>query len=92
MCILVGARASLRLIKDCLGAGRMLLCLRDRSVGDLQTQESLQRQFSHGHSHDHERDSSSSSAGASTRISQFLPTSRRIVQFSNGKVCLLYFL
>jgi ethanolamine-phosphate cytidylyltransferase len=64
--------------------GRMLLCLRDRSVGDLQTQESLQRQFGHGHSHDHERDSSSS-AGASTRISQFLPTSRRIVQFSNGK-------
>jgi ethanolamine-phosphate cytidylyltransferase len=59
--------------------GRMLLCLRDTSVGGSQTHASLQRQFSHGH------EKGSSSAGAGTRISQFLPTSRRIVQFSNGK-------
>ncbi|CAK9216362.1 unnamed protein product [Sphagnum troendelagicum] len=59
--------------------GRMLLCLRDTSVGGSQTHASLQRQFSHGH------EKGSSSVGAGTRISQFLPTSRRIVQFSNGK-------
>jgi hypothetical protein len=58
----------------------MLLCLRDTSVGSSQTHACLQRQFSHGH------EKGSSSAGAGTRISQFLPTSRRIVQFSNGKV------
>lgn len=58
--------------------GRMLLCVRERSSNEKSNHSSLQRQFSHGHSQkfdDH----------TGTRISHFLPTSRRIVQFSNGK-------
>ncbi|KAG0625571.1 hypothetical protein M758_2G065600 [Ceratodon purpureus] len=58
--------------------GRMLLCVRDRP-NETPAHASLQRQFSHGHS------DKGSSAGAGTRVSHFLPTSRRIVQFSNGK-------
>ncbi|KAL0347616.1 UNVERIFIED_CONTAM: Ethanolamine-phosphate cytidylyltransferase [Sesamum calycinum] len=61
--------------------GRMLLCVRERSTGDSHNHSSLQRQFSHGHSHKSEDGGS----GSGTRISHFLPTSRRIVQFSNGK-------
>eukprot|EP01018_Ginkgo_biloba_P004675 Gb_05944 [translate_table: standard] len=61
--------------------GRMLLCVRDRPISDNHNHASLQRQFSHGHSH--RFDSGGASSG--TRISHFLPTSRRIVQFSNGK-------
>ncbi|GAV77503.1 CTP_transf_2 domain-containing protein [Cephalotus follicularis] len=61
--------------------GRMLLCTRDRSVSDNHNRSSLQRQFSHGHSHKFEDGGS----GSATRVSHFLPTSRRIVQFSNGK-------
>jgi ethanolamine-phosphate cytidylyltransferase len=53
--------------------GRMLLCVRDRGASP-RTAPSLTRQFSH---HDNEHDT--------TRVSHFLPTSRRIVQFSNGK-------
>lgn len=52
----------------------MLLCVRDRGASP-RTAPSLTRQFSH---HDNEHDT--------TRVSHFLPTSRRIVQFSNGKV------
>ncbi|MCD7464439.1 hypothetical protein HAX54_052742 [Datura stramonium] len=40
------------------------------------------RQFSHGHS----QKSEDGVAGSGTRVSHFLPTSRRIVQFSNSKV------
>ncbi|PKU74621.1 ethanolamine-phosphate cytidylyltransferase [Dendrobium catenatum] len=61
--------------------GRMLLCVRERSSGDHHTHSSLQRQFSHGHG---PIDDGGSPRGG-TRISHFLPTSRRIVQFSNGK-------
>ncbi|PKI41015.1 hypothetical protein CRG98_038543 [Punica granatum] len=64
--------------------GRMLLCVRERSVSDThknQNHSSLQRQFSHGHSQ--KIDDGGSCSG--TRVSHFLPTSRRIVQFSNGK-------
>ncbi|KAK4432224.1 Ethanolamine-phosphate cytidylyltransferase [Sesamum alatum] len=61
--------------------GRMLLCVRERSTGDSRNHSSLQRQFSHGHSHKSEDGGS----GSGTWISHFLPTSRRIVQFSNGK-------
>ncbi|KAL4381992.1 hypothetical protein AHAS_Ahas04G0188900 [Arachis hypogaea] len=57
--------------------GRMLLCTRERSASDNPNHSSLQRQFSHGHSHKFE--------DRGTRISQFMPTSRRIVQFSNGR-------
>lgn len=32
------------------------------------------------------------SQSKSAHLSQFLPTSRRIVQFSNGKVCIVYVL
>ncbi|CAH8376367.1 unnamed protein product [Eruca vesicaria subsp. sativa] len=60
--------------------GRMLLCVRERS--NSQSHSSLQRQFSHGHNSP-KFDDGGSSAG--TRVSHFLPTSRRIVQFSNGK-------
>ncbi|XWS09543.1 hypothetical protein CRYUN_Cryun40dG0093700 [Craigia yunnanensis] len=59
--------------------GRMLLCVRERSVSDTHNHSSLQRQFSHGHGQKFE------DGGSGTRISHFLPTSRRIVQFSNGK-------
>ena len=62
----------------------MLLCVRERSVSDSHNRSSLQRQFSHGHDSPRFKDGVSS---AGTRVSHFLPTSRRIVQFSNGKVC-----
>ncbi|XP_020594107.1 ethanolamine-phosphate cytidylyltransferase-like isoform X2 [Phalaenopsis equestris] len=62
--------------------GRMLLCVRERSSGDHHTHSSLQRQFSHGHG---PRVDDGGSPRGGTRISHFLPTSRRIVQFSNGK-------
>ncbi|KAL4190121.1 hypothetical protein AMTRI_Chr08g210520 [Amborella trichopoda] len=64
--------------------GRMLLCVRERASGDshkTHNHSSLQRQFSHGHNQKMEDGGS----GSGTRISHFLPTSRRIVQFSNGK-------
>ncbi|KAE9455843.1 hypothetical protein C3L33_12253, partial [Rhododendron williamsianum] len=61
--------------------GRMLLCVRERPSSDSQNHSSLQRQFSHGHS----QKSEDGGSGSGTRISHFLPTSRRIVQFSNGK-------
>ncbi|XP_021910628.1 ethanolamine-phosphate cytidylyltransferase-like [Carica papaya] len=64
--------------------GRMLLCVRERSVSDSHNHSSLQRQFSHGHGQKFEDGGS----GSGTRVSHFLPTSRRIVQFSNGKVCI----
>ncbi|KAG6497464.1 hypothetical protein ZIOFF_041301 [Zingiber officinale] len=59
---------------------RMLLCVRERSLNGS-NHSSLQRQFSHGHNL--KVDNVGSATG--TRISHFLPTSRRIVQFSNGK-------
>ena len=68
-------------------AGRMLLCVRERSASDIRNHSSLQRQFSSGHGQkiDH------SGSGSETRISHFLPTSRRIVQFSNSRVRLYGF-
>ncbi|XP_047340730.1 ethanolamine-phosphate cytidylyltransferase-like [Impatiens glandulifera] len=63
--------------------GRMLLCVRERSTSDNHNHSSLQRQFSHGHGQKSE--DGVTATGTSTRISHFLPTSRRIVQFSNGK-------
>ncbi|KAJ6790668.1 putative ethanolamine-phosphate cytidylyltransferase [Iris pallida] len=64
--------------------GRMLLCVRERSLGDSHNRSSLQRQFSHGHGSPRARIEDGGS-GSGTRVSHFLPTSRRIVQFSNGK-------
>ncbi|MFS7976431.1 putative ethanolamine-phosphate cytidylyltransferase [Helianthus anomalus] len=61
--------------------GRMLLCVRERTSSESPSHASLQRQFSHGHNQ--KRDDGGSGSG--TRVSHFLPTSRRIVQFSNGK-------
>ncbi|CAM8889037.1 unnamed protein product [Rhodiola kirilowii] len=61
--------------------GRMLLCVRERSVPESPKNASLQRQFSAGHSQKNE----DGGTNAGSRISHFLPTSRRIVQFSNGK-------
>ncbi|XP_061375464.1 ethanolamine-phosphate cytidylyltransferase [Gastrolobium bilobum] len=62
--------------------GRMLLCVRERSVTENSNHASLQRQFSsNGHSQKFEDGVSANG----TRISHFLPTSRRIVQFSNGR-------
>lgn len=58
----------------------MLLCVRDRPTNESPVHASLQRQFSHGHG-----GSPGTSGGVGTRVSHFLPTSRRIVQFSNGK-------
>jgi ethanolamine-phosphate cytidylyltransferase len=63
-------------------AGRMLLCVRERSFSDKRNHSSLQRQFSSGHG----QKIDDSGSGSATRISHFLPTSRRIVQFSNGRV------
>jgi hypothetical protein len=71
------------LIKKILFVGRMLLCVRERAISDSNNHSSLQRQFSHGHGQKFEDGGS----GTGTRVSHFLPTSRRIVQFSNGKVC-----
>ncbi|KAJ3669110.1 hypothetical protein LUZ60_011060 [Juncus effusus] len=69
--------------------GRMLLCVRERSSGDNKRNNNntkLQRQFSHGHEHKLDGTGTSTPrSGTGTRISHFLPTSRRIVQFSNGK-------
>ncbi|XP_022632356.1 ethanolamine-phosphate cytidylyltransferase isoform X2 [Vigna radiata var. radiata] len=64
--------------------GRMLLCVRERSISDSHSHSSLQRQFSNGHSPKFEPGSPAATASG-TRISHFLPTSRRIVQFSNGR-------
>ncbi|KAL1543642.1 Ethanolamine-phosphate cytidylyltransferase [Salvia divinorum] len=73
--------------------GRMLLCVRERSAGDSNSHSSLQRQFSSNgrstlqrqFSHGRNNKSEDGVSGSGTRISHFLPTSRRIVQFSNGK-------
>eukprot|EP00850_Spirogloea_muscicola_P024346 SM000672S20267 [mRNA] locus=s672:87:2309:+ [translate_table: standard] len=65
--------------------GRMLLCTSSRQVsGDDHSKVSLQRQFSNGAEHSTKKDHSSKKP-STTRISHFLPTSRRSVQFSNGK-------
>ena len=65
----------------------MLLCVRERSITEKNhNHSSLQRQFSNGHSPKFEAGASAATASG-TRISHFLPTSRRIVQFSNGRVC-----
>ena len=65
----------------------MLLCVRERSIAEKNhNHSSLQRQFSNGHSPKFEAGASAATASG-TRISHFLPTSRRIVQFSNGRVC-----
>ncbi|KAK4800889.1 hypothetical protein SAY86_021376 [Trapa natans] len=63
--------------------GRMLLCVRERSKSDTHKNQnrSLQRQFSHGH----KKKIEDGGSGSGTRVSHFLPTSRRIVQFSNRK-------
>ncbi|KAG6503486.1 hypothetical protein ZIOFF_035801 [Zingiber officinale] len=61
--------------------GRMLLCVRERSLGGRHSPSSLQRQFSRGHN----QKLDDLGFRTPTRISHFLPTSRRIVQFSNGK-------
>uniref|UniRef100_A0A2P2J0C3 Ethanolamine-phosphate cytidylyltransferase n=1 Tax=Rhizophora mucronata TaxID=61149 RepID=A0A2P2J0C3_RHIMU len=61
--------------------GRMLLCTRERSISENHDHSSLQRQFSNGHSQRFE----DGGMGCGTRVSHFLPTSRRIVQFSNSK-------
>ncbi|KAJ1407206.1 Rossmann-like alpha/beta/alpha sandwich fold [Sesbania bispinosa] len=61
--------------------GRMLLCVRERSISDNHSHSSLQRQFSNGRGQ--KFDDGVPASG--TRISHFLPTSRRIVQFSNGR-------
>ncbi|KQJ92507.1 ethanolamine-phosphate cytidylyltransferase [Brachypodium distachyon] len=62
--------------------GRMLLCVRgERSASDSRNHSSLQRQFSSGHG----QKIDDSGSGSVTRISHFLPTSRRIVQFSNSR-------
>ncbi|ONK78265.1 uncharacterized protein A4U43_C02F16440, partial [Asparagus officinalis] len=64
---------------------RMLLCVRERSLGDSHSHSSLQRQFSHGHGSPRASKVEDGWSGGGTRVSHFLPTSRRIVQFSNGK-------
>uniref|UniRef100_A0A0E0RD19 ethanolamine-phosphate cytidylyltransferase n=1 Tax=Oryza rufipogon TaxID=4529 RepID=A0A0E0RD19_ORYRU len=60
--------------------GRMLLCVRERSASDSHNHSSLQRQFSHGHG----QKIDDSGSGSGTRISHFLPTSRRIVHSTRG--------
>lgn len=63
----------------------MLLCVRERTITESHNHSSLQRQFSNGRGQKFE-DGGVTASG--TRVSHFLPTSRRIVQFSNGRVCL----
>lgn len=65
--------------------GRMLTCTRaNRFVGDLEQPHPLQKSFSSGLGPQAENEEANTSQ--STTLSKFLPTSRRIVQFSNGKV------
>lgn len=71
----------LMLIEYCFMIGRMLLCVRERS-SDAHNHSSLQRQFSSGHG----QKVDDTGSGTGTRVSHFLPTSRRIVQFSNSRV------
>ncbi|WJX82388.1 Ethanolamine-phosphate cytidylyltransferase [Trifolium repens] len=63
--------------------GRMLLCVRERTITDSHNHSSLQRQFSNGRGQ--KFDDSVGVVSSGTRVSHFLPTSRRIVQFSNGR-------
>nr|AFK43034.1 unknown [Medicago truncatula] len=63
--------------------GRMLLCVRERNIADTHNHSSLQRQFSNGRGQQKFEDGGVVASG--TRVSHFLPTSRRIVQFSNGR-------
>ncbi|XP_020241710.1 ethanolamine-phosphate cytidylyltransferase [Asparagus officinalis] len=65
--------------------GRMLLCVRERSHGESHNHSSLQRQFSHGHGSPRGPKVEDAWSASGTRVSNFLPTSRRIVQFSNEK-------
>jgi ethanolamine-phosphate cytidylyltransferase len=67
----------------------MLLCVRERTITDSHNHSSLQRQFSNGRGQ--KFDDSVGVVSSGTRVSHFLPTSRRIVQFSNGRVCLCKF-
>ena len=62
--------------------GRMLLCVRERTIADTHNHSSLQRQFSNGRGQKFE---DGGVVASGTRVSHFLPTSRRIVQFSNGR-------
>ncbi|CAK8542205.1 unnamed protein product [Lathyrus sativus] len=61
--------------------GRMLLCVRERAITDTHNHSSLQRQFSNGRGQKFD----DGVVASGTRVSHFLPTSRRIVQFSNGR-------
>ncbi|GAU18971.1 hypothetical protein TSUD_178880 [Trifolium subterraneum] len=64
-------------------SSRMLLCVRERTITDSHNHSSLQRQFSNGRGQKFDDGVGVVSSG--TRVSHFLPTSRRIVQFSNGR-------
>ncbi|KMZ70983.1 Ethanolamine-phosphate cytidylyltransferase [Zostera marina] len=60
--------------------GRMLLCVREKSTAESPRHSSLKMQLSHG-----SQNVKDGVSGDVTRASHFLPTSRRILQFSNGK-------
>lgn len=81
----LGGKQNSSWLKNGVYSGRMLLCVRDRAVSESPVHASLHQQFSHGHSTSHDK-GSLNAAGVGTRFSHFLPTSRRIVQFSNQKV------
>lgn len=59
----------------------MLLCVREKSTAESPRHSSLKMQLSHG-----SQNVKDGVSGDVTRASHFLPTSRRILQFSNGKV------
>lgn len=76
--------------------GRMLMCSRVNAPGSNEEQELLTREFSRGREgndlagHDsHEGingQNASSPKERNVTVSRFMPTSRRIVQFSSGRV------
>lgn len=69
--------------------GRMLMCTRNvQPSGNAQQREALTRHFSRGHenSSDSEDEQPNGKRPQRTALSRFLPTSRRLVQFSNGRV------
>lgn len=72
--------------------GRMLMCSRVSMPGSHEQQELLTREFSRGREDpvvadgDGEPELAASPKERNVTVSRFMPTSRRIVQFSSGRV------
>eukprot|EP00976_Prorocentrum_cordatum_P033186 676038-Prorocentrum_minimum.AAC.4 len=65
--------------------GRMLMCVRGEATKDSTQKASQLKEFSSNPSISTNPDEGLERTTSDTRVSQFLPTSRRFVQFSSGK-------